>query len=459
MSKQVSQLVITFLLALIVMTLMLMACTPTTAVTPAAALPTSTARPTGAAPTAQPTEQPVVVAFVKDGDIKLWDEATNQSETIFTADDVIAVTMSDDGQVIAFLRRRVVEQTDGNWFEQSALWAVGRNGENPRELVAAENLRQRLNAAEGDSTTVADSTTIAQIDWIPQTHRLVYSGIRYIAQGEGTSHARPEGVYLVDTDTLSNTVLTPAGNNLRFVPSPDGQQIALMSTTGLSFINVDGSNRRQDVLTYPQVGVPLPLLPNGVWTQDGRAFVMVAPIESESESVLNYTSWRVPADGLPAQPLATITDSHSGSVTFSPDGHHAAFYRWQPKPAWFITPLTGDVGPLAIPSAIDELGYANLHWSPAGAAFVFPSDFAGFLFQLCTGATQNSEVCGDPVHLGGTIAAIHWIDSSRFLFLTRDPYALLLGRLDGTTIPIVTWLPEESASSQSFTTVSMAHQR
>jgi hypothetical protein len=85
-----------------------------------------------------------VVAFVKDGDILVWEEATGQSTTILEAGDVIALTMSDDGQVIAFLRRLVVQRSELDWYEQSALWAVDLNGGNPRELVSTEALRSAI---------------------------------------------------------------------------------------------------------------------------------------------------------------------------------------------------------------------------------------------------------------------------------------------------------------------------
>lgn len=116
----------------------------------------------------------LAVAFVKDGNIQLWDESTGQIQTVLNTGDVIAVTMSDDGQVIAFLRRSAVQLTESEWFEQSALWAVDRSGANSRELVSAESLRQRLNAAE------RDSTNIPQMQWIPGTHRVLFSGWKYI---------------------------------------------------------------------------------------------------------------------------------------------------------------------------------------------------------------------------------------------------------------------------------------
>ncbi len=412
------------------------------------ATPALPSGPTPAPALIEGTGLSALVAFIKDGDIHVWDEATGQSQTILSAGDVIAVTMSDDGQVVAFLRRSVVRRSDLEWYEQSALWAVGRNGENPHELVSAEGLRALLGASE------TESSNIAQMAWIPGTHRLLFSEWRYIVQAEGESHAVPEGLYAVDVDTGSIDVLIPAGSNLRFAPSPDGAQIALMSLTGLSFVDQDGGNLRQDVLTYSQVGMPTPLFPTGVWTEDSRALVITGSLESDLTSGFDFTLWRVPVDGSAPEPLADIRRSHPGSVTFSPDGQRAAFIQYtdqQPPEidGWFITPLAAGVGPLAIPHEL-EIGYANIHWSPAGDAFT------GSLLKLCPDATSDSNVCESPISFSGSTATISWIDGTRFLLLTRSPSALFLGRLDvmggfdATTVPIVAWPLEEWTGPYSF---------
>jgi hypothetical protein len=203
----------------------------------------------------------IIVAFVKDGNIQVWDEATQQTRTIVNTGDVFSVTVSEDGQRIAFTRGSWVgDVLDG--YEQFALWAMNRDGGNPRELISAQELRQRINPGE------RDSSNFYQLGWVPQSHQLIFSGTKYIVQAEGLSHAIPQGAYLVDTDKGSVSVLAEAMENLRFLPSPDGKQIALMSPSDVGFINVDGSNRRQDVLTYAEVGLTGPLFPVGVWTQD-----------------------------------------------------------------------------------------------------------------------------------------------------------------------------------------------
>jgi len=413
----------------------------------ATTLPSSIAAPSN--------ESWLAVAFVKDGNIQLWDESTGQIQTILSTGDVIAVTMSDDGQAIAFLRRSVVQLAEVEWFEQSALWAVDRNGESPRELVSAESLRQRLNAAE------RESTNIPQMQWIPGTHRLLFSGWTYIVQAEGESHAMPEGLYLADADAGKDTILVPAGNALHFAVSPDGGQVALMSPNSLGFINVDGSNLRSDVLTYSSLNLPGPVFPTGVWTRDSRSFVMTASFENTSTDI-NFTIWRAPVDGSAPEKLAEILRSVPDSTTFSPDGKYAAFVQFtdaQPSEiaGWSIAPIIPEAGPLAIPTRIEFDRFANLHWSPAG------DPFNKNLRKLCPDATSDSDICDVRIYFDGTPAALQWIDGNRVLFLTRDPSVLFLGsmdfssNMDGTTIPIVAWPLEDRIGSQSFTMATVSH--
>jgi hypothetical protein len=376
----------------------------------------------------------IEVAFVKDGNIQVWDEATKQARTIANTGDALSVTMSDDGQMIAFTRGSWVGGLDG--YEQFALWAVNRNGGNPRELISAQDLRQWIKPSE------RESSNFYQFSWVPQSHQLIFSGTKYIVQGEGLSHAIPHGAYVVDTDKGSVTVLAEAAENLHFLPSPDGKQIALMSPTGVGFINADSSNRRQDVLTFAEVGLPGPLFPVGVWTQDSRAFVMTGSLESDPSYNINFTIWRIPIDGSSPEALGAVKESIPNSVTFSPGGKSASFIDYsdqQPTEiaGWFIRSLIPEAGLLALPYYGTKNPYANLHWSPAGDAFAIKDQE---LLQLCPNATQDTQVCGEPIHLGsGIITALQWVDTSRFLFEGIEPNTMSLGNLDGTITPIVTW--------------------
>src|SRR3990172_2916988 len=94
--------------------LSLAACGPGPTPTATPEMPTATRASPTATPTLPltPTQVPTVeasavsggsalVVHIKDGDILVWEESSGQSETLFDAGDAIALTMSDDGQVLA----------------------------------------------------------------------------------------------------------------------------------------------------------------------------------------------------------------------------------------------------------------------------------------------------------------------------------------------------------------------
>jgi hypothetical protein len=169
---------------------------------------------------------------------------------------------------------------------------------------------------------------------------------------------------------------------------------------------------------------------------------MTGSFESDPDLNVDFTLWRVPVDGSAPEALGAVTGSHPNSVTFSPDGKSASFLQTtdqQPPEiaGWSIEPLVPEAGPLALPYYGRNASFANLHWSPAGDAFTVKDQD---LVQLCPNATQDSQVCGEPIHLGsGIITKLQWVDASRFLFESLEPNALSLGNVDGTITPIVTW--------------------
>ncbi|HSB90812.1 MAG TPA: hypothetical protein VLD63_12395 [Anaerolineales bacterium] len=414
--------------------------------------PTEAPLPSAQAPSASAAPGTTVV-YTKDGDILVWDDVSGESRKIFDSGDVIRVELSDDRQLVAFLRRSIVQTGDAEWREESALWVGGLGSENPRELVSAGTLRGLLGASERYSSNIPEMT------WIPGTHRLLYNGWTYLVQAEGESHAFPVGLFSVDADQGTQQVLVAAEGPQRFVVSPDGRQVALLTPTALAFVDADGSNLRPDAMTYAQVGVPGPLFPVGVWTEDSHAFVVTGSFEQGPAAEIGFAIWRVPADGSAPDQLASISRSHPGSVTFSPDGRFAAYIQYTDAvPAdiagWFITQLGEGAGPLAVPRKL-EPGYPSLHWSPGGKAFT------GALAELCPGATTDSEICDSPISWGGT-AAVQWLDATHLLLLTRDPSALFLesldpsGQMDPASLPIDVWPLGQFVGPESFSAIEAA---
>jgi hypothetical protein len=392
------------------------------------------------------TSQSAVVVFVKDGNLLIWDEATGQSQTIYAGGDAVRVELSDDGQLAAFVRRSFFEAGGFDNNQQSALWVVELDGENPRELVSAGQLREEVNAAE------TDSTNFPRLEWVPDSHRLLYSGNTYDAHGYGEgAHTPLRGVFVVDADTLAGTVLAPAESSLRFVAAPDGQQVALISTTGLSFVDVDGSHRRQDVFTYPATGVPGAIIPFGVWTQDSSAFLIAAPVAWDPQG-LDLTVWYIAAGGEPAAPLVSV-ERTSANVVFAPDGSTVSVVQATSPTGpstWFIIPLPEGLGALSVPG--DTFDYSSLSWSPGGSAYVFDYQSRQEWHPLCPNAGQIIEVCGAPIRFGEQIEWFEWIDRDRFLYVTTSPRRLYLGSLDGSAMLIA----EDPLDRISFAAMSSA---
>ena len=416
---------------------------PTSTPSAPPAAPTE-ATPSASSPTLAPLANPpavgsALVVYVKDGGILAWEESTGQTETVFDSGDVTRVELSDDGELVALVRRSFFTAGGFDRNEQSALWVMGRDGANPRELVSAEDLREQVGGAE------ADSTNFPRLEWVPNSHRLVYSGNTYDAHGYGEgAHTPLKGVYLIDADTVGAAELAPAEESAEFIPSPDGRHVVLLNTTGLYFFDVESGRQRLEFPAEPVVGDTGWFTNAGVWTQDSSAFVINALIEP-TNIISDYALWRIPMDGSPAAQLITFA-AGSGSVVFAPDGSAAAISGAASATGpfmWFILTLPEDLGPVAVPR--DTFDYAHLTWSPGSSAYVLEAlrfDPQGGmhgrenLFSLCPNAVQAIELCGPAIPLGEQIEWLEWVDRRRFLYVTYQPRRLYLGSLEGSAILI-----------------------
>jgi hypothetical protein len=391
-----------------------------------------------------------VVVFVEGGDVLVWEETTGDRRTLVDSGDAIRVELSDDAQLVAFVRRSFFAAGGFDNNEQSALWVVGLDGANPRELLSAAELRQQVGAAEGDSTN------FPRLGWIPNTHRLLYSGNAYDAHGYGEgAHTALKGVYSIDADTRSTSELAPPETSFHFVASPDGQHVALVDTTGLVLVEVENGRRLREFPAQPVVGDKGWFAGAGVWTQDSSSFVVNAVVEP-TNIVSDYELWRVPVDGSPAARLLSFS-SGGGSVVYAPDGSSAAMLISASgigPSAWAITPLPEDLGALAVPSDVND--YSQFNWSPAGAAYVIEPlvfDSQGGmhgrenLFPLCPNAVQATEVCGPAIPFGEQIEWMEWVDRNRFLYVTYEPRRLYLGSVEGPA----TLIAEDSPSFAAAT--------
>ena len=361
-----------------------------------------------------------VVVYAKDGDIIVWDETTGESQVIIDSGDVIQVALSDDGQLVAFVRT-LPSEAGGSGHQESAVWVVERNGDDPRQLVSTDELRARLGAS------LTDSTSILCLEWIPNSHRLLYSGsISPPFEGERCYPVGTKVLYLVDVETLAGAELVlPEGGEETFSPSPDGEYIAVGTQRGVSFVSVDDSLSGEVVFTPSGGGMsgrgPFTLR---AWTQDSRAVLVRGSLVNEGNFTTRFTIWRVPVDGTPAQPLITFRGDRD---QLAPDGSVVSFVRGIGPGGVserFFAPLHEDLGPLAV--IPDPFG---LSWSPGGSAYNLGWEA---MSPLCPSAAQAVEVCEPAIAFGERVGSLEWLDRNRFLYVTSVPRRLIFGWLDGS---------------------------
>ncbi len=390
--------------------------------TPTPLAPTTTPSPTStpcldyAPPVALPPRKtPLEVKFISDGNIWIWREQEGSARQITDTGDARSMFFSDDGQVIAF--ERGIDQ------HRVELWAVNRDGTKLHRLVSVAQFD-----AMGSYAGALANVPI-NIRWTTGTHRLRF-GAHPVFDAIG--YMEYKGQWEVDADTSKLRVLQAAGQPVEVnldqygVRSPDRRQIAKVTTTALSLVNADGTKRRDNVLTYPFIGLgDYAYTPLVVWSPDSKFLRAIIPSAKPFDPDATLSTWIVPADGSAPRRVATFS-GFPLDVHLSPNQAYIAF--WKPiQPMSNMRELH-----LAKFDGTREIIYSTGHvlefrgWAPDSVHFVFtygPSD-----------RPQLGHICGGSAPLADTpsTGGIDWVDSTRFLFIAQDGFHL--GSVGGTSI-------------------------
>ena len=364
--------------------------------------PTDTPEPTPSpVPESVGTSGPLQIAFINNStDIVLWKESDQSFTTLVGASGAIDVRLSDDGTILTY-RTEIT-------FGQQELWAVNTDGTNPRMLLGVDNLR----AFDPDALGV----TIHQYEWIPGTHTLAFNTIQTI---EGPGLFLYDDLHFLDVDTADLTTILTPGSGGNFLFSPDGQQYALIQPESISLLNTDGSNIRNDVLTYPYVLTysEYEYYAKPVWSPDSTFLrVAIPPQNSLDDLTAPTTLWHIPTDGSSAVQTGAVNAQpfFIDPVQFSPDLFRLAYTRL-PNPDDFQTVELV----ITNPDSSNEVVYATgnlffIGWAPDSQHFVFENTelqetylgTVGGNFSLLTDIPYARDVT--------------WIDEPRYLFSTQS---------------------------------------
>ncbi len=382
-----------------------------------------------------PTDQALRIAYTKDGNVYLW-TAGDGSKALADSYDAVKLRISDDGAYIAYQRQ------DAQDPSSQELWVVNTNGyPNPRLVVSSAELKE-ITPPNPDAYIMGAG--VLDFIWRPNTHELAYNTL---ILHEGPGFGPNYDMRLVNADTLTKSTLFNTGEGGMFYYSPDGSQVALSNPDHISLANADGSNPRENVLTYPYVSTHSEYLytPHPIWASDsGSLRVAIPPEETLADPLPPTGLWLIPVDGSPAELLGNVQAIPFAwpDNAFAPDLEHVIYVT----PVGVRTENQRELR-IANPDGSNEVAYDNgaslefISWSP---------DSRHFLYQI-NGATKKG------VYMGGlntqpklivwdpdVIQDISWLGGNRlvFLFQDGDQWQLLIHNLRDDAQTRVDTLPD-----------------
>ena len=383
------------------------------------------------------------VAYIKNGNVYIWTEGESSVGLTGTGD-AVEVSISDDGQVIAYVRRN---PTNDFAFE---IWAVNTSG--------PTNARTLVNHAEFESLKAASTFPDARglrpdvFEFQPGTHQLAYSTVPLF---EGPGYAPGEDLRLINTDSLEKITVFDFGQGGLFYFSPDGAQVALSTPDHISLANADGSNLRSNVLTFPLVGTysEYQYHPRPYWSADSSYLrVAIPPEDTLAQPTPPTALWHIPTDGSPATQLGSIPAIPFAwpDTAFSPNLDKVGYAKSIGEPTENRRELhiANADGSGDILFATGE-GVEFWHWTPDGTRFMFAihggADRGAYVGELAGGPSLIASI---PT----TLNQMRWVDPSRFLYFqpNGNVWELRISHTGGTNHAFIDTI-SDSFGSFDFT--------
>ena len=256
------------------------------------------------------------VVYVDDGDLWLWTEAGSAVE-LYTGETVEEAIISPDTEVVAFT-------TVAPDFTVLGLWRIYTDGTGLQRLVSAADFDSM---ASSNPDAISANPYLWQ--FIPETHILAFN-TQLQFEGPGL-HIQNEIRHL-DLDTGALSVFLGIGDAGNFYYSPDGSKIAFTTPESVNLINADGTNRMDEVITFPFVRTAseYAFYPVPVWKPDSSAFLVIIPPEDPFADGASNPSegYVVRTDGVatPFGPFLGDLSHIEAGEKVAPDGSAIAYY-------------------------------------------------------------------------------------------------------------------------------------
>jgi Tol biopolymer transport system component len=356
--------------------------------------PTPEPLETPAAP--PPTSGVLTVAYAREGNLLLWREGDSPRALSTTRLDE-SPRISDDGQVIAFLRN-------------GELYAVRADGAGERPLANRAYLESFRPAGVLEMR-------IQHFDFLPDSHEVFFS-----LYGETEAYPQPlNDLHRVSADSGAPLIVLPAGQaGGEWTFSPDGQYFSLAQGNQIRVLRRDGSDDRvlftfSFVSTYSE----WTYFPEVVWRNDSAGFYTIIPASAALENPREPTRYYyVPlTDGSPAQLAEFVTVPVWQSFPFiAPDGLSVAYVRENSgSQSLHVIDLSTADRTVQTDSAL-----TILNWNPDSQRIAFynsntPADVVLQAFSVAPVSLNDA---------GSGLSDLRWVTETRFLFISAGELRL-----------------------------------
>jgi Tol biopolymer transport system component len=287
----------------------------------------------------------------------------------------------------------------------------------------------------------------AAFSWAPGDRHLLVFNTRPTFEGPGLM--LNNDLWFADIDEGNVQQVYPPGSGGQFHFSPDGSQVALVLPDSISLVNTDGSSRRDRVLVYPEVVTysEYAFYAKPEWSGDSSYLMVVIPPQAALDNPEDpATVWRIPLDGSPAVLEGSFHTASFVYPTLSPDLQRVAYLQQSGVTAGNVRSLH-----IANVDGSDDQAYTESEnlmfnsWAPDSRRFAFT---LGETAQLMIGEIGQEA---RPVDDLSAVSDLRWVDSDRFLYITRSGGSadLRLRSINGEDV-LVDRFAEDSGSLMSY---------
>jgi hypothetical protein len=352
---------------------------------------------------------PLEVYWLSDGDLWTWSEGNGQSWQVTEMGDVVSFNVAPDNRTIALKRSDDLYQSTAPYQEE--IWAVERDGSNPRSLLTAEQIADF--GAVNHEAYAGNSVEFSE--WKEDNSQVIFSVNPVInAIGE---RPLPIGFWVIDVNSgqVGPGQSPPAEHDLAL--SPDGLYYYVVGDDSLAIcrteVHTQGTGCQENVIRYPRGPYEGDAWWYGysiAWSPDSKLLKAVFPsVEyGGTSNTGELVAYEIPVAG--RGPIKTAVFEAAPFLSYLSPSQEALLF-WKPvKPGsntWELHVARFDGSADAVYATGDGLEISG--WAPDSVHFVY----------WLRGARLGS-VCGEAVPLADELDArlVTWVDGDRFLFVS-----------------------------------------